>query len=492
MNPDITYVRCFDLGGGGLKTGLVSYNSKTGEMKLEEKEVQLGKCPSNKKVKEWVREKMIEKEIGNLDTEYQNGYLFGFSLAGIEKLWEGNKTLEQGNMQQLFNLKERVSWISDGSAHTLASAKMMEGKQKSGNIWNFSVGTGVGMGFTDASNKLHTDDELKKFLGTEEPWNAKVPSAGNKPVYQVCSSKKFDDILKRKSVDEAFGELARGWASFIQTQIIERGEVNGEAPTAIVFTGGNIDHYPDRLVNEINKQGLKIKAFEGPKNAALVGAAWRAIEQHGKKSRTELNLKFPDTYYRDLGLEDQQVRELKDFIEINFKENHKTGKKFSKGQQPDGSWIPRDVQFHIDGKITITLEGGEQDRPFNQGDLYDLIEGKNLGQNLPKEVVTEQKTELKFQDAYYRDMGLETHQRDQIKKFIEENVEFHKTGKKFVAGTKIAGSATPLQRDVIFHTNGMIITKLMGGPHDRTFNEGDFYDLTTGKNLGKKIPEEQK
>ncbi|MBA3603422.1 MAG: hypothetical protein H0W50_07230 [Parachlamydiaceae bacterium] len=80
--------RCFDLGGGGLKTALVRYDQNTKTMNIEGKAQKLGKCPNDQEVSKWVREKIAEIGNSDLDKEINDGYLFGFCLAGLDKLRE--------------------------------------------------------------------------------------------------------------------------------------------------------------------------------------------------------------------------------------------------------------------------------------------------------------------------------------------------------------------------------------------------------------------
>ncbi|MES2200379.1 MAG: hypothetical protein V4489_09470 [Chlamydiota bacterium] len=93
------YIRAFDLGGGGLKTALFSYDQEMQKMESIEEVVQLGRCP---------------------DEEIQSGYLFGFSLAGLDKL--------RSNPLSTFDLsiicaipRNKVRCIGDEMAHLIAS-----------------------------------------------------------------------------------------------------------------------------------------------------------------------------------------------------------------------------------------------------------------------------------------------------------------------------------------------------------------------------------
>jgi hypothetical protein len=489
VNNNVTLIRCFDLGGGGLKTGLLSHDSTTGEMKIVQDEVKLGKCPSTEKVESWIRREMLIKGM-NLDNEISQGALFGFSLAGIEKLFE-SRTIEQHDpLPKLFKLpSDKVSSISDGSAHTLASVKMLKQQLSTGKIWNFSIGTGVGMGFTDAQNNLHTNQELRDFFDGKNPWDVKVPNTG-KAVHDVCSSKTgFDRLLiEGKSESKAFEIFATRWKDFIEKQIIEHAENKAlEVPTAVIFTGGNIDYYGDKLVDAINKQGLKIHAFKGPDHAALYGAAFDVI-QKTSASTSELKLKLPenaDVLYNRLGLEPHHVVLLKNFIKETYAKDHLTDKKYEEGDYPNNVVLPRPLEYHKDGRVTITLKGGEEGCSFKEGDLFDLIEGNSLpieGKILPKEKSSDQQIEFRFSenvDDLYRELGLDVKQAGQIKQFIEETyANNYKTNKKYTEGQK---AKVWLPRPVEYYEDGRITIKLLGGELGCKFQEGDLFDPITGE-----------
>jgi hypothetical protein len=276
-----TCIRCFDLGGSGLKTALLSYDKSTKEMKIISEQIQLGRCPTDKKVAEWARGQMKTLAHVDLDAEVTKGYLFGFSMAGLDKLRK--KPVKTGDMSKLFNLpSKKVGSIDDGSAHLLASIKTLKDLPK-GRIWNFSVGTGVGFGFTNSNHDVCSTDKLKKFFGDTNSWDLKEPTT-KKAVWEACGSKDgFDKIvtnITKTANDEAFKIFAKRWKAFIETQIIKRSKTFKHKwgnPSAVVFTGGHIEHHGDRLIKELNKRGLKVKAFEGPKNAGLHGAAWNVL-----------------------------------------------------------------------------------------------------------------------------------------------------------------------------------------------------------------------
>lgn len=279
ISNDIEYIRSFDLGGAGLKTALMVYDKKNDEMKMVSHVIQLGKCPNEMKIDEWARAQLQNVGV-DLDQEIKDGYSFGFSLAGLEKL--RSKPVETDDMSKLFKLgKNKVASLHDGSAHLLASIKMIRDLPY-GRIWNFSIGSGVGFAFTNSKHELRPPEEIKEFFGGIDPWDVKTPYT-NEAIWKVGGAKAFDELSKVRGKKKAFEIFAKRWADFINVEIVQRSLKNEDQwgnPSAVVFTGGHIDHTKGRLVEKINKKGLKdLKAYAGPKNAGLYGAAWSVLNK---------------------------------------------------------------------------------------------------------------------------------------------------------------------------------------------------------------------
>jgi hypothetical protein len=269
------YIRCFDLGGGGLKTALVRYDSEKNSMSIEGEAKKLRKCPDNKEISVWVREKL------DLDSEKDNGFLFGFSLAGLDKLRV--KPLSTWDVPTLFELpKEKVSSIYDGGAHLIASLQTLKDLPKNGRVWNIALGTGVGFGFTNSKHDVKPSKDLKEFFGCEA-WDVIEPKS-KKAIWEAGSAVVFDKILEQKgnNKDNAFEEYADRWNGFIQDKLVNGADWG--KPQAVVFTGGHIEGNKDRLVEILNKkENLKVKVFQGPNEAGLIGAAWTAKNHQGKQ-----------------------------------------------------------------------------------------------------------------------------------------------------------------------------------------------------------------
>jgi len=271
-------IRCFDLGGGGLKTALIKYQN--GIPKLISKVSQLGKCDDNQHIHKWIREKVIELNIGNIDTEISQNYFFSFSLAGLDKL--RSRKVKTIKMYKLFKLpKKKVKQIGDGNAHLLASLKMIKHIPK-GRIWNFSIGTGVGMGFTNKRKKIKPEIAIKLFFDTDNPWHVLMPRTKQ----AVCTSGSaiaFDKILKKQNKSNAITEFAKRWKSFIEDQIIHNENASWGKPDTIIFTGGIIEHHDNKLVKKLKQLNIKVNVLTGPKYAGLYGAGWNIISDYYQK-----------------------------------------------------------------------------------------------------------------------------------------------------------------------------------------------------------------
>src|SRR5438876_10663469 len=106
-------IRCFDLGGSGLKTCVFDND-------LEEPVVQnLGKSEVLD-IAKWIR-----KALPTLEVEINQETCFSFSLAGLDKLTNSGHNFDNRrdfeSISRLFKLSpERVFTQTDGDAHLLA------------------------------------------------------------------------------------------------------------------------------------------------------------------------------------------------------------------------------------------------------------------------------------------------------------------------------------------------------------------------------------
>ncbi|MBA2367471.1 MAG: hypothetical protein H0V82_00420 [Candidatus Protochlamydia sp.] len=265
-------IRCFDLGGGGLKTALVNYDAENKTMNVGTIH-KMGKCPDQQDISDWARQK-IKEFNSDLDAEVQNNYAFGFSLAGLDKL--RSKPLSTWDVPDLFGLpREKVTQLHDGNAHLLASLRTMPNLPE-GRVWNIALGTGVGFGFTNSKKELKPTEDLMKFFG-REAWEVKELTT-NKGIWEVGSGPAFDKIMqKHGDKTKAIEEFAGRWKLFIEKHMIENGKDWG-IPNSVVFTGGHTEWNGDLLTNAINSLHLKVPTFTGPKEAGILGAAYQSVE----------------------------------------------------------------------------------------------------------------------------------------------------------------------------------------------------------------------
>jgi len=222
------------------------------------------------------------QEIGtDLEKEIKNGYSFGFSLAGLDKLRK--KKVSTDDMSKLFKLPtDRVAQEGDGNAHLMGSLK--EGAIGKGRVWNIALGTGVGFGITNSKQEIKPSDELKKFFGCHG-WEAKDPETG-KDVWEAGSGPAFDKLKAKHNdeIDKAIADFATRWARFINEQILEKskGDKEWAKPQHIVFTGGHTEHNSEKLVKALKGKVPGVEIHQGPKEAGLVGAAWLALSTKKK------------------------------------------------------------------------------------------------------------------------------------------------------------------------------------------------------------------
>lgn len=248
-------IRCFDLGGGGLKT-CVYGNTGQDRQCL----VNLG-ASRDEDIASWIRER-----LPTLDQEISEDFVFSFSLAGLDKLHESLQTQNHRNRQfisELFALPlARVHAVTDGDAHLLASRTYL-GITEFPQI-NFSVGTGVGIGMYAESGQLVLEHELTNRLG-KNVWDFVTDSSASKKI--ACSAladEGYKELEKQDSSPRS--RFERRWLKFLEGKFFP---ALGQAPKTITFTGGVID-YCDLFIAPIALPNCQIR--RGPKHAGLLGA----------------------------------------------------------------------------------------------------------------------------------------------------------------------------------------------------------------------------
>ncbi|MES2200446.1 MAG: ankyrin repeat domain-containing protein [Chlamydiota bacterium] len=267
------FIRSFDLGGGGLKTAVLVYDTDLKQMEWIEPQTQLGKCPDEQEVQDWLRFCVKETLQKDLEEEIRSGYIFSFSLAGLDKL--RSNPLTTTDLSILCNLpKDKVTCIDDGAAHLIASLHTLKEVLPYCPIWNFGIGTGVSLGYADNSHKVNKLCDLYKIFGVA-PWNTKEPTTGQS-VWKVCGAKCFDQIMVQENgnIEKSFLEFALRWKSYLEANILTRVK---EMPAAIVFTGGHIDAHGDQFVKVLSQLDIPVPLFTGASASGLLGAAWHAV-----------------------------------------------------------------------------------------------------------------------------------------------------------------------------------------------------------------------
>lgn len=270
-------IRSFDLGGSGLKTSLFEYVEHVNHISTLSLVIQLGKCPDDQQVSDWIRLSMIAKGL-DLDREIKAGYLFGFSLAGLNKL--RSKVLETDDIAQLFNIPaQQAVAIDDGSAHLIASLGALDRQLPEGIVWNFAIGSGLGIGCTDKTHQIKEQKIVRAFFESLQRWSC--PTKFYKKCFDVAKSEGFDLFVARNGGvidDVCFKNFSKEWRAFLEKAkcyvVTKKLDL---FPKAIVFTGGFIDEYQDILIILLDSFKLDIAFFKGPKNAGLLGAAWHVV-----------------------------------------------------------------------------------------------------------------------------------------------------------------------------------------------------------------------
>lgn len=250
-------VRCFDLGGSGLKTCLC----RTGN-RLHGQTTNLGRSP-DRGVNHWSRNK-----LQTLDKEIENGVTFSFSLAGLDKLSDCEtipNLRDRRHIAQLFGLPERqVYTLNDGDAHLLASRSWTELPTKP--QINFCVGTAVGIGVCKEDGSLVSEENLRRKFDGKDLWEIEVQcDATDRVLWFALGGKGLKELTTRDPVNGVF-RFEERWLKFLNDQLFP---FLSEAPQLITFTGGVVDS-GSLFRTSTRLDGCKIT--KGPLDAGLLGA----------------------------------------------------------------------------------------------------------------------------------------------------------------------------------------------------------------------------
>lgn len=229
-------------------------------------------CLSNPGVSEddniarWIRER-----LPTLEQEISEGFVFSFSLAGLDKLSKSGRLPNQRDFQsisRLFGLPEdRVFTLNDGDAHLLASRTCLsitEFPQV-----NFCVGTGVGIGMYDDTGHLVPESQLTAKLG-RNVWDFVTDSsASRKEAWFALANRGYEE-LAHQDPTKASGRFEERWLKFLEGQFFS---ALGRVPTTITLTGGIVDF---GNLFRAARTLLECQIRRGPNQAGLLGARLHA------------------------------------------------------------------------------------------------------------------------------------------------------------------------------------------------------------------------
>ncbi|MCI5051660.1 MAG: ankyrin repeat domain-containing protein [Simkaniaceae bacterium] len=276
------YIRAFDLGGGGLKTALLAYEEGAHRMEWVQEPSSLGKCPDNMHVSQWIRERLLNTMEVDIDEEIAAGYHFAFSLAGLNKLCARERT--NPNIASLFAIPpSQMRCIDDGAAHLVASMEELD--LPKGPIFNFSIGTGVGIGYAEQKGSIKRISDLNCIFGLEI-WKTTVVDQ-HIFSYFCCSSRNgFDQLVAQNNGvidDTIFLTFASRWKKYFDHYLfpkLKKLPPPWDTPSSIVFTGGHTERHGRRLERALKQLQIGVPVYTGPRRAGLLGAAWYAVREH--------------------------------------------------------------------------------------------------------------------------------------------------------------------------------------------------------------------
>jgi hypothetical protein len=258
-------IRCFDLGGGGLKTCLFA-NEIPSMME------NLGKA-DNQPIATWIRRK-----VATLDAEVDDGTIFSFSLAGLDKLPisshnQGIKSNSESISQHFSLPSGRVFTQEDSDSHLLAS-RVVLGITKFPQL-NFSIGTGIGCGMYDANGMQVKLKDIKAALGCS-PWDLITDSsASQKIAYFALAKDGFNELVSRHG-ESALAKFENRWLKFLKHVFLPKLRLaNWVQPLEITLTGGIVDNNALWL-GSYDVDGSRIQ--KGPEQAGLLGARLYATQ----------------------------------------------------------------------------------------------------------------------------------------------------------------------------------------------------------------------
>lgn len=268
------YVRAFDLGGSGLRTGMfkIHYCDAETIQGLElvpSSSAHLGQVDPGVSPAKWIRKKIpaLDKEHGNV--------LMGASIAEVKKLFKGQKVppdLKGAGLFETLGIKHHVhATVHDSFGHlfgTLHQGLLVDDRGVPENITevkhpmiHFAFGTGATFLVTTSSGEIKAMSDFKKMLGGKPAWNYPV----------VCEDGKV------RGLSRAFGGSSHGgpgnearqtrrFKHFVFKQLVPRILAAGNTPPKTISLSGGA------------ARGLEVGYMRGPKEAGLCGAALYAVK----------------------------------------------------------------------------------------------------------------------------------------------------------------------------------------------------------------------
>jgi hypothetical protein len=210
------HCRTFDLGGSGLKTLVWSCDSQTGELTNNGEEQNLARCPNRDDggVSQWIRSR-----VKSLDDEIRDNWRFGFSLAGSDELFEPNGAAcdlwsdrpSRNDIADLFRLpREQVHVLHDAEAHLVGCIHdaIKAGQPFEHPVFHASVGTGVGIAFTNSHKQLRHPGSLETaFQGKAWAADSLSKSASDKAVWFALGGKRAARVETRHARTRSAAEI---------------------------------------------------------------------------------------------------------------------------------------------------------------------------------------------------------------------------------------------------------------------------------------------
>ena len=320
--------RSFDLGGSGLRT--MTYEEKGGRIKQTSENIFLGRINIDKSSgSSWIREALASKASSDLDVEIRSGFVFGFCLAGYDKLFESglkpipvewrdeDVPLEETREKigDLFNIpSSQVCLLHDAEAHLMGSrfhffpTPFFQSPKNSAPIvstkpsldlrfpiMQFTIGTGMGFACTNSKGFIRPISHIKHNFNGTSPWDlsSHSKSASEKKAYFAMSSlglKELEEFHKSGVIGPGEIPLLKfhsRWMTFLEEEIFRLyKEKNLTLPVYIFITGGVVDSnreesnrrknlfpFPStEMIKSCQEKGIPI-VIPGPMNAGILGAA---------------------------------------------------------------------------------------------------------------------------------------------------------------------------------------------------------------------------